>query len=155
MPDKKIKWTGIDTLIVLVVIAVIAVAGVMFGPSVFDKSEKQSVEFTVMIQSKEQELADAMKPDAKATLSLTEKDGGIIKEVRTEEATQMTYNSIDGTYENIPVEGKVDIYVTIEADCDINERSIKTGDTAIRVGAEIPVRDKGFATSGFVIDVND
>ena len=108
-----------------------------------------------MIQSKEQELADAMKPDAKATLSLTEKDGGIIKEVRTEEATQMTYNSIDGTYENIPVEGKVDIYVTIEADCDINERSIKTGDTAIRVGAEIPVRGKGFATSGFVIDVND
>ena len=41
MPDKKIKWTGIDTLIVLLVIAVIAVVGVMFGPSVFDKSEKR------------------------------------------------------------------------------------------------------------------
>ena len=155
MSDKKVKWTGIDTLIVLIVIAVIAVAGVMFGPSMFDKSEKQNIEFTVMLQAKEQELADAMKPGAKATLSLTEKDGGVIKEVRSEEATQMTYNSIDGTYENIPLEGKVDIYVTIEADCDVNETTMKTGDTAIRVGADIPVRGKGFATSGFIIEIND
>lgn len=30
----------------------------------------------------------------------------------------MVYNSIDGTYSNEVIEGKYDVYVTIEADTD-------------------------------------
>lgn len=151
----KKKWTIIDTLIVLVAAAVVVAAGIKVMPKIGSNGEKSKVEFTVLIQNKEEELAAAIKPGAKATLSLTEKDGGIVKDVKSETATQMTFNSIDGTYSNIEAEGKVDIYVTVEADCAITDKYIKTGDTAIKVGAEIPVRGQGFATSGYVISIND
>ncbi len=152
---KKKKWTVIDTLIVLVLAGAVGVGAAKVVPSMFGNTEKENVEFTVLIQNREQELADAITPGTKATLSLTEKDGGIVKEVKSEPATQMTFNSIDGTYSNVEVEGKVDIYVTIDADCEISDKAIKTGDTAIKVGTDIPVRGKGFATSGYVIDIND
>lgn len=152
---KSKKWTLIDTFIVLIAVIAVAAGIVMLKPSMGTETENKTVEFTVLIQNKEQELADAITPGAKATLSLTEKDGGIVKDVRSETATQMTYNSIDGTYTNTEAEGKVDIYVTVEADCTITDKAIKTGGTAIKVGAEIPVRGKGFATSGFVIDIVD
>ena len=151
----KNKWTIIDTLIVLIVAAAAAFGAIKVLPSVGTDSKKQNVEFTVLIQNKDQALADAIKTGARATLSLTEKDGGTVKDVRSEKSQQMTFNSIDGTYSNVEVDNKVDIYVTVDADCVISEKAIKTGDTAIKVGAEIPVRGQGFATSGFVIDIND
>ena len=151
----KKKWTIIDTIIVLIIAAAAVVGGMKLMPSLISSSEKKMVECTVLIQNKEPELAEAIKPGAKATLSLTEKDGGIVKDVRSEVSNQMTFNSIAGTYENVEAEGKVDIYVTVEAECDITDKYIKTGDTAIKVGAEIPVRGQGFATSGFVIEIND
>ncbi len=151
----KKKWTIIDTLIVIVIAAVAVVAGMKFMPKLGSGAEKSKVEFTVLIQNKDEELANAIKPGAKATLSLTEKDGGIVKDVRSETSQQMTFNSIDGTYSNTEAEGKVDIYVTVEADCEITDDYIKTGGTAIKVGAEIPVRGQGFATSGYVIEIND
>lgn len=151
----KKKWTWIDTVIVLIIAVAFVVAGMKILPMVSGKAENEKVEFTVMIQNKDKEVADAIEPGVKATLSLTEKDGGIIKNVKSEPSKQMTFNSIDGSYSNIEVDNKVDIYVTIEADCTISEKAIKTGGTAIKVGAEIPVRGKGFATSGFVIDIND
>lgn len=151
----KKKWTIIDTIIVLIIAAAAVVGGMKLMPSLGSSVEKNTVEFTVLIQNKDQTLADAIKPGAKATLSLTEKDGGVVKDVRSEVSKQMTFNSIDGIYENVEAEGKVDIYVTIEAECNITDKYIKTGDTAIKVGAEIPVRGQGFATNGFVIEIND
>ena len=151
----KKKWTIIDTLIVLIVAAAAVIGAAKLLPSANSGAQKDKVEFTVLIQNKEQTLADAIKPGAKATLSLTEKDGGVVKDVKSEVSKQMTFNSIDGTYSNVEAEGKVDIYVTVEADCKITEKYIKTGDTAIKVGAEIPVRGQGFATSGYVIEIND
>ena len=151
----KKKWTIIDTLIVLIVAVAAVIGATKLLPSVNSGAQKSKVEFTVLIQNREPALADAIKPGVKATLSLTEKDGGIIKDVKSEVSNQMTFNSIDGTYSNVDVEGKVDIYVTVEADCDITDKYIKTGDTAIKVGTDIPVRGQGFATSGYVIEIND
>ncbi len=152
---KEKKWTFIDTLIVVLVAAIVAVGAVMLKPGAGAKSNKEKVSFTVLIQNKERELADAIEPGAKAVLSLTEKDSGIVTNVAKENAVHMTFNSLDGTYSNVETEDNVDIYVTIEADCEISDKAIKTGDTTIKVGAELPVRGRGFATSGYVIDIED
>lgn len=154
MEKKKAVWSWIDTVIVIVVIAVIAVAGLKLGPMFFTASENEKVSFTVMMSEKSPELAEAMKAGDKVTLSLTEKDGGIIKEVKTEPSERLTLNSIDGKYVNEPVANKVDIYVTVEADCTISDKAIKTGDTAIKVGTDIPVRGKGYAASGYIITID-
>ena len=152
--EKKIKWTVIDTLIVLVIAAVLAVGAVVFGPKLMGSAKSKKVTFVVMMKEKEIELAEAMKAGDKVTLSLAEKDGGVIKDVNYTPATRQTFDSMNGVYVDVPVENKVDIYVTVEADCVISETAAKTGDTAIKVGTDIPVRGKGFASSGYIITID-
>lgn len=152
---KTKKWTIIDTLIVIVVVAALAVVWMMFGPDVTDKAVNEKVSFTVMIQDREKGLADTMTAGDKVTLSLTEKDGGIIKEVKTEPTVVMVYDSIKGEYRNEVNAEREDIYITIEADCDVNDKVMKTGDTTIRVGEGIPIRGKGYAANGYIIEIAD
>lgn len=149
------KWTIIDTLIVIVAAAAIAVLWMMFGPNPANKTTAQQVEFTVMIQDREKGLADTMSAGDKVTLSLTEKDGGVIKEVKADPSVVMVYDGIEGVYRNQQNDEREDIYVTVTADCEVGDRSIKTGGTTIKVGQEIPVRGKGYAATGFVIEIKD
>ncbi|HIT86133.1 MAG TPA: DUF4330 family protein [Candidatus Ornithomonoglobus intestinigallinarum] len=151
---KKSKWTIIDTVIIIAVAAAAAVAWVMFGPSMRSTSD-QKVTFTVMIQDREKGLAAAMAAGDNVTLSLTEKDGGVIKDVRTEPTVVMVYDSINGVYRNEVNEEREDIYIDIEADCAVSDIAITTGDTEIKVGQDIPVRGKGYATNGYIIGIND
>ena len=100
-------------------------------------------------------LAAAMAAGDNVTLSLTEKDGGVIKDVRTEPTVVMVYDSINGVYRNEVNEEREDIYIDIEADCAVSDIAITTGDTEIKVGQDIPVRGKGYATNGYIIGIND
>ena len=108
-----------------------------------------------MIQNKDEDFANAITIGDDVTISLTEKDGGVVKNVESKPAVTMVYNSIDGTYSNEVIEGKYDVYVTIEADTDVSDLAIKAGGTAVKVGAEIPVRGKGYASTGYVIGIDD
>ncbi|MDD6484966.1 MAG: DUF4330 family protein [Clostridiales bacterium] len=148
------KWTLIDTLIVLIVAAAAAVGVMKLAPSIGSK-ENGKVEFTVLLTDKEKGFAEAFGEGDRVTLSLTEKDGGVIKSVSSAEANQMVYNSMTGVYSNIINPDKEDIWIVIEADCTMDDVAIKTGDTAIKVGVDIPIRGKGYATSGYIVDVND
>lgn len=154
MSKKKAKFTVVDLIIILVVLAAVAFGAIKILPSFMD-SKKETVSFTVMIQKQDLDFADAIKVGDNVTISLTEKDGGVVKDVRTEEAVAMAFNSIDGTYSNEVIEGKYDVYVTIEAQTDVSELAIKAGGTPVKVGAEIPVRGKGYASTGYVIVIDD
>lgn len=155
MSEKKVKFTVVDALIILAVLAVIVVGAKKLLPDMLNGSEEGKVDFTVLIQKEDMGFADAITVGDNVTVSLTEKDGGIVKDVKAEPAVTLAYNSIDGTYANEIIEGKYDIYITIEADASISDLAVKTGGTAVKVGAEIPVRGKGYASMGYVIDIND
>lgn len=155
MTEKKVKFTWIDALIILIVIAAAAIAAVKFAPSLFAKTEKSKTEFTILISEKDESLAEAMSAGDRVTLSLTENDGGVIKDIKTEPAELMVFDSIAGAYKIQELEDKRDIYVTVEADSEITELAVKTGDTKIRVGEQIPVRGKGYAASGYIIEVDE
>lgn len=155
MAEKRAKFTVIDALIILVVLAVIAVGAVKLAPSLFIKTERSKAEFTVLISEKDISFADAMSVGDRVTLSLTEKDGGVIKNIETKVAETLAFNSIDGSYVIRQIEDKRDIYLTVEADVEKSELAVKTGDTEIRVGEETPVRGKGYATIGYIIEVNE
>lgn len=153
MADKK-KWTVIDTIIVILVVVAAAAAYMMFGNK-GGTGKKATAEIVVMITNQPPELAEAMSEGDTVTLSLTEKDSGILKGVRTETAKAMAYNSIDGTYSNEEIEGKVDIYATVEVDCSVSDYAITVGSTPLKVGTDIPFRGKGYATQGYVIEINE
>lgn len=151
----KKKWTLIDTLITAVALIAVIFSATKLAPSILNSKENSTVEFTVLLSDREQGFSKAFGVGDKVTLSLTEKDGGVIKSVSAQEANQMVYNSMTGVYSNITNPDKEDITLVITADCSIDDIAIKTGDTAIKVGVDIPVRGKGYATSGYIIDIND
>lgn len=155
MSEKKKKFTVIDVIIVLIAAAVVVFGAYKLLPSIMHPSGMQHITFTVMLQQQDQNFADAVHEGDKVTISLTEKDGGIVKSTRSEPATAIAFNSIDGVYANEIIEGKTDVYVTIEADVKTNDLALKTGGTPIKVGAEVPVRGKGYASMGYVIEIND
>lgn len=155
MTEKKIRFTVIDALIILIVIAAVAIGAVKFAPSLFIKTEKSAAEFTVLISEKDISFADAISVGDRVTLSLTEKDGGVVKNIDAKVAEAVTFNSIDGSYKIQQIADKRDIYLTVEADVEKSDLAVKTGGTEIRVGEEIPVRGKGYATTGYIIEVNE
>lgn len=155
MSEKKMKFTLVDAVIILIVIAALIVGAKKVLPSILNGAEQDKISFTVLVQREDEGFADAITVGDKVTVSLTEKDGGTVTDVRTEPATTVAFNSIEGTYTNQVIEGKMDVYITIEADVSVTDLAIKTGGTSIKVGADIPVRGKGYASQGYVIAIND
>ncbi len=155
MSEKKRKFTVIDVIIVIIVAAAVVFGAYKLLPSIMHPSGMRHITFTVMLQQQDQNFADAIHEGDKVTISLTEKDGGVVKSKRVEPATAIAFNSIEGVYTNEIIEGKTDVYVTIDADVKTNDLVLKTGGTPIKVGAEVPVRGKGYASSGYVIEIDD
>lgn len=153
MATKK-KWTVIDTLIVILVLAVAAVAYIKLGGTSVH-SEKATIEAVMLISGQETEFADALTVGDSITMSLTEKDSGILKDVRVEPARGMVYSSIDGTYKMEEIPGKVDVYATIELECDVSDYAFTVGSTDIRIGTHTPFRGKGYATYGYIVEINE
>ena len=155
MAEKKRKFTVVDVIIILVVLAVLAFGAKKLLPSILHPSGMQRITFTVMLPQQDDNFAEAVQIGDKVTISLTEKDGGVVKEVKPEPAMAIAFNSIDGSYANEVIEGKTDVYVTVEADVVSSDLALKTGGTAVKVGAEVPVRGKGYAAMGYVIEIDD
>lgn len=153
MSTKK-KWTVIDTLIVILVLAVAAVAYLKLGKTSVP-SEKSTIEAVMLISGQEPSFADALTVGDSITMSLTEKDSGILKDVRVEPAKGMVYSSIDGTYRMEEIPNKIDVYATIELECDVSDYAFTVGSTDIRIGTYTPFRGKGYATYGYIVEINE
>ena len=153
MTNKK-KWTLIDTLIVILVAAAAFALYKTFGKQrVIDN--KRTIEAVVLIAREDASVKDAIKEGDKITVSLTEKDSGILKAIEVKDAQTMVYNSIDGVYFNEPVEGMSDIFATVELEVAETDFAYTTGSTTVKVGEKLPFRGKGFALEGYVIEINE
>ena len=148
------KWTWIDTLIVIVVIVSGLVLFKVFGGNI-ETGSKKTIEAEVLLQRQEASVAEAIKVGDKITVSLTEKDAGILKDIEIKDAQTMMFNSIDGKYANEPIEGMVDIYATVELEAVETDLAFSIGSTCVKVGEKMPFRGKGFALEGFVIGINE
>ncbi len=155
MSEKKVKFTVADAVIILIILAAAAFGAVKLLPSVMSGTEKELTTFTVMAQNKEEDFGNAVTIGDNVTISLTEKDGGVVRAVRTEPASQSAFNSVDGTYSQRIIPGKYDVYVTIEAETEVDDLGIRAGGTVLKVGAEAPVRGKGYASMGYIIEIDD
>lgn len=152
--NGKIKWTFIDTLIIVaVIIAGVAVFKVFGGK--IKTGESKTVLATVLLREEDAAVADAIKVGDKITVSLTEKDAGVLTAIGVEDAKKLVFNTIDGEWVNETIEGKVDIYATVELDVTETDFAYSAGSTFVKVGEEMPFRGKGYALEGFVIDVNE
>lgn len=150
----KKKWTVIDTLIVIAVIVAGVVLFKVFGGSI-DTGEKTTIEARVLLAAQKPEVGDAIKVGDTITVSLTEKDSGILKEMDIKPTERMVYNSIEGVYKNIIDEETVDIYAVVELQVSETDLAYSTGSTVVKVGEKMPFRGKGYALEGYVIEINE
>lgn len=150
----KKKWTVIDTLIIIAVVVVGVALFKVFGGNV-DTGDKTTVEAVVLLSEEENQVADAISEGDKITVSLTEKDSGVLKKKEIKEAEKMVYDSINGEYTTTVVEDRVDIYATVELEVTESDLAYSTGSTVVKVGEKIPFRGKGYALEGYVIEINE
>ncbi len=148
------KWTLIDTLIVLLVI-VAGVALVKVFGTASAKGDTKTVCAVVLLAKEDPVVKDAITIGDTVTISLTEKDSGILKDVRVEDATELSFNAIEGKYAVEPIEGKVDIFATVELEVVENDYGITCGSSVVKVGEKMPFRGKGYALEGFVVEITE
>ncbi len=150
----KKRWTFVDTLIViLVIVAGVALVKVFGTPK--SAGNTKTVDAVVLLAKEDKEVADAINKGDAITISLTEKDTGILKDIEVKDAETLVYNSIDGKYVIEPVEGKVDIYATVELDVTENDYAFTSGSTVLKVGEKLPFRGKGYALEGYIITITE
>lgn len=150
----KKKWTFVDTLIViLVVVAGVALVKVFGTPK--SAGDTKTVDAVVLLAKEDREVAGAISKGDAITISLTEKDTGTLKDIEVKDAETLVYNSIDGKYVIEPVEGKVDIYATVELDVKENDYAFTSGSTVLKVGEKLPFRGKGYALEGYIISITE
>lgn len=152
MAQKRARFTWIDLLIILVIAAAAAVIVWKFAPQNMS-GDKTNASFTVMLTSKDHALLDAMHIGDVVSISNKEKDTGVVTKIEAKQAETLQFNSIKGEYILDRSESKKDIYVTIQADASETDRFIQVGSTPVKVGLSMPVRGKGYAASGYIIDV--
>ncbi len=152
---KKTKWTIIDTLIILAVVVVCFVGYKMFGSKITTPVQSDKAEIVVMVSNKSKGFSESIRIGENANLSLTEKNGGIVTKVNKKPASTITFNSMSGIYQTVLNEEKEDVYIYVDAQCDISDKHIKIGDTIVRVGESVAIRGKGYASEGFVIQINE
>lgn len=151
MAQKKVKFTLIDALIILVAVAVAAVIVFKFMPAKMAGGEKSKAVFTVMLTGKDEAFANAVHIGDVVSISNKEKDTGVVTAVEAKQAESLEYNSNEGKYVVQKATGKRDVYVTIEADASEDDKLIQVGTTPVKVGLSMPVRGKGYASMGYIV----
>ena len=152
---KKAKFTFLDALIIIVVIAAAAVVAMKLMPEQAATGEKTAAEFVVMLTGKEPEFINAIHEGDIVSISNKEKDTGVVVGVSQKPAESMQYNSIKGEYVMQTLEDKKDVFVTIKVDASVDDKLIKAGTTPIKVGLQMPVRGKGYASMGYVVKLDE
>ncbi len=155
MEKQKTKFTVIDAVIILVVLLALIIGGKLLLPRFMTPSDTQTVSCRVLLADKEKALADSMKVGDRVTMSLTEKDGGVITGIDVTPAKKAVFDSISGMYVTQEIPNKCDIYVTLDVDAQVSDVAVKDGSVILQVGAETPIRGKGYASMGYTIAVDD
>lgn len=149
------KFTITDALIIIFAAVVLTAAVVVLKPKLTDGSSNGKAEFTVLVSEADSGISEIIKPGDEVSLSFSEKAFGTVTAVSEEPYKKSEFNTVLGRYVTQEIDGKSDLKISVECPADISDTAIMNGEVPIRVGAEMPVRGKGYTVKGYVIEVED
>lgn len=152
---KKSRFTFIDAIIILLIIAVGAVAVIKIVPGISAGGEKGRVKFSVLVSEADEGVSNIITIGDEVSISFSEKAFATVTGVSEKEHIKNDFNQNTGKYVSQIVEGKSDVIIDLECSADISDTEIANGQVPVRVGSEMPVRGKGYTLKGYVIDVED
>ena len=152
MKSKKFTW--IDAIIVLGVVAAVFLISKVMMPPKADTNSK--VDFVIMATSIKNDVASELKkiePGSTAVLSHVQKTNVEIKEITSKPHEAVNFNQ--ETNEHVAVESKVnsDVFITVSADALVSDTAIQSGDVFIRVGNNVTLTNKDIALEGYIVNI--
>ncbi len=150
---KKSKFTIIDAVIIVVVLAVLAVGVKILKPDLFAENEKGEVAFTVLVSKCDEGTGDIIKPGDEVSISFSEQAYATVVGVSEEPCEESEFFEPKGMYMTHRIEGKSDLKILLKCPVSISDTKIANGEVPIRVGVEMPVRGKGYTVKGYVVEL--
>lgn len=161
---KSIRFNFIDVLIIAVL--VLAFAGVSVymvntGRVGSNKGNKGNTVFTVLLTEVDELYASAVTVGDFVRFGNYEADEnncGSIVNVKKENSMRHTANTLDGSYDNVPVDGRYDLVITVQGDGVLTNENLVIGTTKIRTGETFYGKvaggksGKGYKIDGYIID---
>lgn len=160
---KKVRFNLIDTVIVIFILAVIALAAyLLFGDFdfSFDRNYKD-IQFEVRIENVRKESLESLEsqallaPQTTVRNAVTGKEIGTISSVRTEKShyygglVQGEDGYILGTMES---EDVYDVYITVSAKAKRDSRDVYTvGDLRVVIGEPVYFKVKSYAATAYIV----
>lgn len=153
----KLRFNLFDVAIILLVLAVLAAALMLRNRSAGTAAagrERQTMRFTVEMREVPHRMADCIHIGDGAYRSTDGTYLGVIVDVSSVPHAKVEYASAAGQFVSYGTEERDDVCVTIENEGYCTGRDIVIGTLPIKVGADLPVKGKGFAHSGYVYDLD-
>lgn len=139
-PQKRAKFNFIDTLIVLLILAVVAAVVYIFFLSGNDMTgETHTIQYTVVVRAVPNEYAENVKIGDSVVDSSQLYQIGTVVNYRYEPAKRETQDIVNGESVTATYENKSDLYITIEAKATLGTQ-YSIGGYEIGVGKTVYVR---------------
>ncbi len=158
--DKKGRLFGkisiIDILIILVLIAIIIFAYKFFNKKeVVVNDDTVDMYYTVETRNMTKEFIDQVRNNEGKSLYNAVRNYYIGEMVSCEVEPFYTYenNYETGTVDRVECEGKYSVYIKIKGSAKLSEKDITVGEQEIKVGMQLAVKGKGFATNTWIVKV--
>jgi len=156
MEKKKIRFNGMDFLIIIVAVAILAVgAYLLFGDSGVSVSSDREVKAMIKVEivAQEQNFVDVVKSGDKVEIGEKNKSHAVVEKVDVATARNTGYDIVDGKVLRSEIPGEYDVTVTLVGDGTESEDKIKIGDNVFKVGQNAVLNSKNWAGYGYIVEV--
>lgn len=148
------RFTALDVIIVVVLLAVIAGAIWFFGfREGGDENTMVKIEYTIEVRGMEESYLSNIAVGDIVTDSVTKKGIGTISAVERMPLVEYIVNIEDGVMEEKEYPGRYTILVTVSADADQSERGFSIAGYRVAIGKLCHLQLPNFIGSGYCIGV--
>ena len=155
---RTLKFNLFDVAIIVLVLAVLAGALMLrnrsAGGAAAGGQETHTMRFTVEFTEVPHAMVESIRIGDGAYRAVDGLYLGTIVDVKTAPHAKVEYSSVAERFVAYGCEESDDLYLTVENQGYCTGKDIVIGDLAVKVGAELPVKGRGFARSGYVYDVD-
>ncbi len=143
------KLNVIDLTVILVILIIAAGALWYFGRSSEDQTPT-SVNFTVEFRRKDETFGQNIPIGGTVNDSVRGNYLGLVQNVEVIEEFEVIYDQNENRFVESPIPGLYRVMLTVSANGSENERDICAEGQPIKVGQQMFIKGKGFASIGYV-----
>lgn len=152
----KARWNITDTLLTLLLVAILAAGGWFLTSRNGGQAAVQDKTVEVLVELTRQTEAFSKLPQVGDAVNLGEKEKipATVTRVEVFPARKQGEDLLSGNYTDAPIPGLYDVQITVSADGTESAATVEINGTAVRTGEEMAMKSKNWAGLGFVLSVD-